>query len=398
MGKLFLFESKKNVLKLSLLFLLIGLIVVNFYKLWESVRYEGISGTFVAAGEEVGKLKMKSAFYGEITAEKIEEIQAYSKKMAAIIASGDYNRENPSNEFFSGFAYGDNNIINEIKSDVRAAYMYPNEMNRIKETADSCIEFFEGKSEYEVRKNQLIKNMYNNRKISVYSDFEAEKLYLNYEFSSFVIMILMIFAFSSIFSEESITGTDKIISSAGRAKSSFWAKQLLMYTFAAVLTVFFSLTDLLTFGSYYDVNYFEQPLYSISNYRSSPYNFTIIGAVVLSCLFKITALIFTGEVILTVSAFTKNLGASITLCFAIISGLIFINGYIPDWLSPFTLFSMEKMTSEFECMNVFGFPVLTLVITPIFTAACIILLHFICYSKTAKSKLKGGRANAAVKI
>lgn len=53
MWKLFCYEIKKNVLKLPLLFLLIGLAAVNLYKIRETVRYEGSNGyTIIMKGEE----------------------------------------------------------------------------------------------------------------------------------------------------------------------------------------------------------------------------------------------------------------------------------------------------------------------------------------------------------
>ncbi|MDE6725428.1 MAG: hypothetical protein K2J79_07460, partial [Ruminiclostridium sp.] len=112
MGKLFIYEIKKNILKLSLLFLLMGLLVVNFYKIRETVRYEGKGGVFlIVHGEEDTTYTMERNFYGEITPELIQRIQTYSDKMSAIIASGNYDTQNPSDEFYTGYAYSDNNVI-----------------------------------------------------------------------------------------------------------------------------------------------------------------------------------------------------------------------------------------------------------------------------------------------
>ena len=61
MGKLFYYEIKKNILKLSLLFLLIGLFAVNAYKIRETVRYEGLGGySLIVYGETDLSEKMKS--------------------------------------------------------------------------------------------------------------------------------------------------------------------------------------------------------------------------------------------------------------------------------------------------------------------------------------------------
>lgn len=390
MWKLFCYEIKKNVLKLPLLFLLIGLAAVNLYKIRETVRYEGSDGyAIIMKGEESPFQKMESAFYGEINSELIEKIQVYSDKMSAIISGGNYDTVNANDEFYTGYAFGDNNVIVEIKESVRRAYMYPNSIAELKKRADVCIDFFNGKNEYEVRKNELLKTLYNGRKISVFGGYEAVKLYFDYEFSSFVIMIIMIFVFSAAFSNEMLTGTDKIIKSSGRAGSIFWAKHFTIYAFAAVLTIIFSLADILYFGRFYGLGFFDQPLYAIPEYRFAPYNITIFGAIALSCLFKTLALIFVGEVIMLISSLTKNLGAAMTLCFAAIGAMIFANGYIPEFASPFTLFSTEKMLGEFKCLNIFGYPVPEFIVTILLTLVYTVMLHIICYLKTAqKIRLK----------
>lgn len=392
MWKLFCYEIKKNVLRFPLLFLLIGLAAVNLYKLRETVRYEGPEGySIIMQGKESSTQKMKAEFYGEITPELIEKIRAYSQKMSAIIASGNYDTENASDEFYTGYAFGDNNVIQSIQSTVRDAYLYPNSITELKKRADDCIEFFEGKNEFEVRKNELIKKLYGGRKISVYGGYESIKLYFDYEFSSFIIMITMIFVFSSAFSNEMLTGTDKIIKSSGRAGSVFWAKHFTMYTFAAALTIIFSIADILYFGRFYGLGFLDQPLYAVPDYRFEPYNITIFGAIALSFVFKTLALIFTGEVIMLISSLTKNLGASMTISFAAIGAMIFANGYIHGAVSPFSLFSTEKMICKFKCLNILGNPVPEFIVTIFLTLIYTAVLHIICYRKTAqKIRLRTG--------
>lgn len=392
MWKLFCYEIKKNVLRLPLLILLIGLAAVNLYKIRETVRYEGPEGySIIMKGEESSTQKMKAEFYGEINTELIEKIRAYSQKMSAIVASGNYDTENASDEFYTGYAFGDNNVIQSIQSSVRDAYLYPNSITELKKRADDCIEFFEGKNEFEVRKNELIKKLYSGRKISVYGGYESVELYFDYEFSSFIIMITIIFVFSAAFSNEMLTGTDKIIKSSGCAGGVFWAKHFTMYSFAAALTIIFSITDILYFGRFYGLGFFDQPLYAVPDYRFEPYNITIFGAIALSFVFKTLALIFAGEVIMLISSFTKNLGASMTIGFAAIGAMIFVNGYIPGSVSPFSLFSTEKMICSFKCLNILGNPVPEFIVTILLTLIYTAVLHIICYRKTAqKIRLKTG--------
>ena len=90
-----------------------------------------------------------------------------------------------------------------------------------------------------------------------------------------------------------------------------------------------------------------------------------------------------------ISSLTKNLGAAMTMCFAAIGAMIFANGYIPEFASPFTLFSAEKMLGEFKCLNIFGYPVPEFIVTILLTLVYTAVLHIICYRKTAqKIRLK----------
>lgn len=87
---------------------------------------------------------------------------------------------------------GDLNFSEETADKMRYAYLYPNQMIELKQRADENIEFYTGRSDFEVRKNELVKQLYTGRRISAYGNYEAFRLYFDYEFSSLVIIVMII--------------------------------------------------------------------------------------------------------------------------------------------------------------------------------------------------------------
>lgn len=381
MRKLLIFELKKNIFKLSILILFLCLVAVNFYKIHETVRVEGKMGAVVSSGETDKPEEMKAQFYGEINDKLIKKVQSYSDKMSAIIDSGNFDTKTPSDEFYTGFAYGDNNVIKEIMNEIRAAYLYPNRLYDLCNSADECIAFFEDKDKYEVRKNELMKEMYNGRKITEYRNFEAIRLFCDYEFSSLLVIIMLIFAFSATYSNEKLTSTDKIIKSCGCDKKTFIAKHISLVLFVAILVLFFTVIDLIGFGNYYGISSLNLPLYSIEEYRLTPFNITILGAIGLSCVFKFIAFLFLGELIIFISAFTKNHGVAMAVSFVLIGVIIFAGEYIPSFLSPISLVNTENMLKEFKCVNMFGEPLFQLAVNIMTTVTLTVILHCTCFVK-----------------
>lgn len=380
MLKLFTYEFKKQIFRVSLLIIAVLCLVVNCYKQYETVRYYGADGYIKAVmGETPDSEKLYQDFKGDLDQELFDRINAYTEELNAVIAEGKFSMDKPSDEFFTGYVYGDLNYLNMLKDEVRYAYMYPNTMAEISEKARECISFYEGSNDYLVKENELILSIYQGRSISAFGRYETFTLFFDYEFSTFAILILMAFVFASSFAAEKATGNDRIIRSCGRAGSVFRAKHMVMYLFVICAVIIFALVDLLGFGRYYGFEFMEQPLYAIQSYQYTPVDISIAGTIIISLVFRILFLIFIGEVLLLISTFTKNIGLALTVSFAAAGAMIFINSLIPEYLSPFSLLSVKTLLGSFRCVNIFGLPVPSYLIAPAVTLVLTIILHIICY-------------------
>ena len=163
-----------------------------------------------------------------------------------------------------------------------------------------------------------------------------------------------------------------------------------MLLFITVLIVLFAVMDIVRFSSFYDGSFINQPLYAIEEYRYTPLNVTVFGAVMLSLLGKLLALVFIGEIVLLISSFTKNAGFSITLCFAAGGAMIIISEHINPLFSPLSLLNAESWMKDFNCVNIFGYPVLSFIVQFVITAALIALLTAICYFRAGYIRKEKG--------
>ena len=386
--RLFKYELKKNILRISVLLLLLALVLVNAYKQYETAKFLGESGiaTGVQYKSDLGR-PMYEAFKGELSTEKLEKIKSYHDKMGELIHSSDFKPTNESDDrFYSGFAMGDFNESSRTIDRMMYAYTYPNLMIELKERANENITFYEGRSDYEVRKNCLVAELYTGRKIKVYGNYGAFKLYFDYEFSTLVIIVMLIYAFATSFTNEKATGTDRIIRSCHRGESVYLTKHVVMLLFIFISVVLFTLLDVVRFCSFYDGTFINQPLYAIEEYKYTPFNITILGAIILSTFAKLVALSFVGELVFVISSFTRNSGLAIALSFASAGAVILISEHIPSVFSPLSLVNAESWLKDPQFINILGHPALSLFVQLAFAVVLTIALAIICYLKTAYTK------------
>ena len=388
--KLFFYELIKNIFRLPLLIMIIAFALVNLYKLNETFRLYSPSDYYGSGDDPVYTDGIYEQYKGEMTEQKIKQALEYQQKMDAIISSGNYDTKNPSSEFYTGFAFADKLETDRLIENMQEIYLYPNDIIALRRQADENISFYTGKSSFEVNKILLIKALYHDRIIPVYGRYRAFDMYFDYEFSSLLIILLIIFAFAPSFVKEKSIGANRTIISCGRARSVFWAKHCSMYLFVLIMTVIFAVFDLIYFGSLYGLEFIEQPLYAMADYRYTPFAITVGGALVFSVIGKLIAFLFIGELVMLISTFGKNIGACVAVSLAGIIGLILISEQLPEFLSPINLVNMKNQLSSFEVVGVFGIPIPA----PAFTAAVSLVLtviaHIICYIRTVPKIKTGG--------
>ena len=347
--KLIYFEMKKSWLKLPILFVLILLCVLDIYKISDNYRINGR----MSGDENKG---LKNAYYniyandlcGEITQKKINYVKDACNKYKSEVIGKNFSKEYDENTI-TGYIYSDYSLFNFIiVPELEYAVTYPNISNSISASAYENIDFFEKHNNFpDAEKNRYIYKLYQNRNIDNYNLTEWTELYFKYDFSSLLVLIMLVVTLAPSFTSEYESGMNVMIKSSGRQGNIVNAKLISAAFFIFLLTIFFALFDLLSVNFFCGTDGFLNPVYSSPFFKYSPFSFSLFSAIIICALIKFLAFLTIGEIIFIISRLTKNTILSICFSFLIVVLLIVLSNADNSVLNPVNMLSPYKMLTEF---------------------------------------------------
>ncbi len=372
------FEFKKYILKPSVPICLVLFILLNFVKFFEVYYYLG-GGRYAMADETSASAysEVYEKYGGEITNEKIEglkaELSAAEQKLADRGVGGE-----PQEDCYTGYPYGDVQLLkNDFIAGYEYAILYPNTSNKIAALADENAEFYSGKSDHEVRKNELISSLYANRAVKHYVKPDGWTALFSYKFTTILSMLMLALTLSPVFSGERASGFDRLIKSSGKRNSAVRQKLFTAGIFTFAVTLIFFLVDVLYVAIFYGIDCFSAPICAIPEYSDCPFYFTLSGGLLLSFAGRLIAMFFFASVVMMISAFCGNTGVSLLSAVGAGAVSILLTELLPDALDPLSLVHLDGYFTVFSVENIFGSPVLTIiaafVFTVILTAACVLV-------------------------
>ncbi len=370
--KLIYFEMKKSWLKLPILFVLILLCILDIYKISDNYRINGR----MSGDENKG---LKNAYYniyandlcGEITQKKINYVKDACNKYKSEVIGKNFSKEYDENTI-TGYIYSDYSLFNFIiVPELEYAVTYPNISNSISASAYENIDFFEKHNNFpDAEKNRYIYKLYQNRNIDNYNLTEWTELYFKYDFSSLLVLIMLVVTLAPSFTSEYESGMNVMIKSSGRQGNIVNAKLISAAFFIFLLTIFFALFDLLSVNFFCGTDGFLNPVYSSPFFKYSPFSFSLFSAIIICALIKFLAFLTIGEIIFIISRLTKNTILSICFSFLIVVLLIVLSNADNSVLNPVNMLSPYKMLTEFKCVIFAGKPILSLYYSAV---VCIII-------------------------
>ena len=150
------YELKKYILKPSVIICLAVLLLVNLVKVLE-IYCQGSGRQILFSGKgriEISKDVLYEKYGGEITQEKIESLKA--ELAVAEQKLEEYGIiEEPIENTYTGYPYGDVNLIKDIISSYEYALLYTNTSNELSDRAAEKAAFYEGRNEYDKRESEL---------------------------------------------------------------------------------------------------------------------------------------------------------------------------------------------------------------------------------------------------
>jgi len=389
--KIIYYEMRKSFLKKSTLFVLIILTLLNIIRIYDLSRtiYTLTSGDF-----HEPYFRLYNTVCGELSDEKMSPFRARAKELLEMVRGHSYSTKyQPEKYEYTGYCFGDFNLYNAIiGSEITYCGTYPNTSNQIVNNAYNNYQIYKSVGNgYEAEKSAMIYKAYSNRNIPEYRATYWTKLFFDYDFSSLLCVIMLVFCLSSAFTNEKTSGMANLITAYGKSGNTIRSKIILASIYCLLLTVYFTVCDLLTTHIFLGIDGLNMPLYSSEIFQFSPYNFSFIASILLWIAQRFAALFVISLIILLISKFSPNLVISMALSFAAVSILIFLTGVSDSLFNPFCALIPSAYTKEFSVVNIIGKPVPELLTAFISLALeCVILCFAINYS--------GGKRNAKKRI
>ncbi|MBQ2799128.1 MAG: ABC transporter permease [Ruminiclostridium sp.] len=375
------YEIKKYILKPSVILCLILFLLLNIGKYFE-LFYHFDGGRAIVSGYTAlseGESKLYEKYGGLITDEKIEMLKSELKTAEAKLKEYGIIEE-PMEGFYTGYPYGDAELFkNTFIPAYEYAIFYFRYSNEISEAARQNAVYYAEFSDYEVRKNTLISSLYKNRRVDYCVKGNGWSAFFDYKFSSLLVIFLLIFILSPLFSSERAGGFDRLIISSGKRKAAIRSKLILALLLSFFLTIIFFFEDMLIIDAFSGLDCFNAPIYAVSEFQNCSFDITLFESCVVSAVSRFIVMLCFTSIICFLSTFGKNTAVSGLLSFSVGALFVLLSEVLPQSLDIAGLVYTSDLFRGFSVVNIFGFPVfsvvtailLTLIIATLFIIATV---------------------------
>lgn len=397
------FELRKSSLSPWMLVFLVGLLLVNAWKLQDSymARTQGW-----AKYEDV-YLEFYDRYSGPITVENIRElVEIYhplqeKRKSRTLSTAHDPNAYTDSEEmderFFRSLFY----------SELYYDYLYQNEAIDTAERADRLAELYSGVGNtFEAEKNRATAAAFQGRRIPYFGDTRHYEVLLSYDYSAMLVLLLCLFGLSGVFVTEKETEMEMLLRTTRRGGASTVAAKLtasllfILMVCALFFTEDFWVLQLLS-GRYEAIN---DPVYALRFFEITPLTMTIGQYFIWAAVRKTLGVLCCGCIILLISCLTRrSLAAFLASFAALLVGVLlqeFGGGMTAlKWCDPMELVIVRETVNQNAFVNLFGHAVqLHVFITGGICLTIALLCAGILYCNRGRTGriLGGRRAHAAL--
>lgn len=375
MRRIISFELKKLFRNRLTLIMLVILSVLNVYHIYDDyVKTIGLERRYYNAYFEIYE-----GVSGAWNNETIEYVTSEYEKAKVIVDTGNFSTEPDQPGTYTGYIFGDYGLFEKIKTEMKTLYHYDDAMTEITQKAADNAAFYQQKeNEYLAKVNQKIEKTYQNRSVSAFYDTFGLTEYFKYDFSTLLIMILLIPLLSPLFAKEHEIEMFSLLKLTPNFRKLSWCKLSAGVIAVCIVTLIFLLEDFLTFAYLYHISGFSQPIYTLSDFFYSPLTISIGAYILMNAALKLLGFLVLGGICMAVSSVVKNEILPFCSSFAVSLILVltdaFVENSIVSIFNPVTLFSCGKLFKEFQVIRMMGTPVYAFWLPMILAALELILL------------------------
>ena len=289
---------------------------------------------------------------GQITEEKIRNLMAYYRPLKA---AGNLR---PGSEYEEALM-----LQKCFVTPLQYAYEYQQNAVQITKKALENADFYQQMGNtYDSRKNQQIAEMFSGRQIPEFHYTEMYQHYLQYDFSVFLVLLLIIYGLVNVFVLEKETEMELLLQTTvqGKRKSAA-AKLLASAIFVIAVSLLFWLADFLLFGCLFgSFDGGNCPIYAIEYFEASPLSISLFFYALLAMGLKTTGTLVFGTAVLLLSRLCRNtLFPFVGSIFLIGSCLLAYNADLPSVCNPVSLLVCRELFHWVDFIDLAGIPVLT---------------------------------------
>lgn len=274
--------------------------------------------------------------------------------------------DNP--DTMTGNLYSDRNLLDKYYvRPMKYFYNYESMAERIAGKArENSLQFQESGNSFEAGKNAAIYHQFAGRKISSFGYTEMYNYLVNYDFSTVLIVLLCLYAVTTVFVKEKETQMELLLLTSPRGgMQTCMAKIITVSIFSSGIVLWFSVLDFIGFCvAFHTAEGGNLPLYAISNFATSPLNITLLQYVFLSAAVKTLGVwsLCMGMLALSMKwktalfPFAINLSMLLALIFQGAACQFYSNVWEKIW-NPYVLVVNRALFTKTEFINCFGHPI-----------------------------------------
>lgn len=369
MTRLIRYEFYKLFCKRSILVVLILFSVINLFK----INNEFHSYSYLADGNDSHSWnsvywQIYEDYSGEITTEKINHLLSIYQPLADATADMTASTASDNPNTMTGNVYSDRNILEKYYvQPMEYFYNYRTYAIQVAEKAKENASLYREQGQaYEVRKNGVIYNLYYGRSIPNFAYQEMYNYYLNYDFSSILVLLLCLYGIVSTFVCEKETQMDMLLlTNPNGGKKTTLAKIVAATLFIIGVAIWFSTLDYIGFAASFGTTAgYNLPLYAINNFSTASVNCNLLQYSILSAVTRAIGVWTMSMVFLLISMFWRNAlvpfvaGFGAALCLIVTGASQSYSSNI--WLkiiNPYSLLTNRILFGKTEFIDFAGYPV-----------------------------------------
>lgn len=263
-------------------------------------------------------------------------------------------------------------------------YNYNLNIETALENAEDNIRFYElYNNQEEIKKNKKTIQLYSNRYIKDYYNSKDYKIIFDYEFSSFLLVIIsLIGSFVTLgYEYQNDTLTFIKTSQKGRKYIVIY-KSIVLFIWIVLCGALLFVEDYTLFGLNCNLEGVHNPIYSIEDYQFSALSCSIFSYIILTCFIRILASFVCGLVFSTVILVLNNILLSSIINIGTLSFIIIISENsnelsIISYLNPIVAMQIGKYTKNLLFFTVSQQQILSVNFVIIYLLIMIVVIFFI---------------------